>query len=155
MQRLKAAQAGQEAQSIVEERLQVLRFCPHCSGAHIVRHGTAHGLQRYRCRGCGKTFDALTRTPLARLRCRERWLDQSQVLIDGLSITAQHRVSLASPLPEPAAARQGGPAGGHRRGRRDRHPQVLQGPARAAQGARSPCAGPRRARLQARPERRA
>ncbi|MFN5164061.1 MAG: IS1595 family transposase, partial [Pseudomonadota bacterium] len=61
LQRLKAAQAGQEAHSIVEERLQVLRFCPHCSGAHIVRHGTAHGLQRYRCRGCGKTFNALTR----------------------------------------------------------------------------------------------
>jgi transposase-like protein len=96
MQRLKAAQAGQEAHSIVEERLQVLRFCPHCSGAHIVRHGTAHGLQRYRCRGCGKTFNALTRTPLARLRCRERWLDQSQVLIDGLSITrAAERLEVA------------------------------------------------------------
>jgi transposase-like protein len=96
LQRLKAAQAGQEAQSIVEERLQVLRFCPHCSGAHIVRHGTAHGLQRYRCRGCGKTFNALTRTPLARLRCRERWLDQSQVLIDGLSITrAAERLEVA------------------------------------------------------------
>ena len=96
MQRLKAAQAGQEAQSIVEERLQVLRICPHCSGAHIVRHGTAHGLQRYRCRGCGKTFNALTRTPLARLRCRERWLDQSQVLIDGLSITrAAERLEVA------------------------------------------------------------
>jgi len=93
LQRLKAAQAGQ---SIVEERLQVLRFCPHCSGAHIVRHGTAHGLQRYRCRGCGKTFNALTRTPLARLRCRERWLDQSQVLIDGLSITrAAERLEVA------------------------------------------------------------
>jgi transposase-like protein len=54
---------------------------------HVVRNGMARGLQRYRCRGCGKTFNALTRTPLARLRYRERWLDQSQALIDGLSVT--------------------------------------------------------------------
>ena len=96
MQRLKDAQAGQEAQAVVEERLQVLRFCPHCAGAHVVRHGMAHGLQRYRCRGCGKTFNALTRTPLARLRLRQRWLEQSQALIDGLSITkAAERLEVA------------------------------------------------------------
>jgi transposase-like protein len=87
LQRLKAAQAGQEVRVVTEERPQVLRFCPHCAGTHVVRHGTARGLQRYRCRGCGKTFNALTRTPLARLRYRERWLGQSQALIDGLSIT--------------------------------------------------------------------
>lgn len=38
-------------------------------------------------RDCSRTFNALTGTPLARLRYRERWLDQTQVLIDGLSIT--------------------------------------------------------------------
>lgn len=87
LQRLKAVQAGDEAQAVIEQRLQVLRVCPHCSGAHVVRHGMASGLQRYRCRGCGKTFNALTRTPLARLRLRQRWIEQSQALIDGLSIT--------------------------------------------------------------------
>jgi transposase-like protein len=87
MQRLKAAQAGDQARAIVEDRLQALRACPHCHGMHVVRNGTTRGLQRHRCRGCGRTFNALTHTPLARLRYRERWLDHSQALIDGLSIT--------------------------------------------------------------------
>lgn len=91
MQCLKAVQAGEEVHAVVEERLQVLRACPHCAGMHVVRNGMARGLQRYRCRDCGKTFNALTRTPLARLRYRERWLGQSQALIDGLSITKAAR----------------------------------------------------------------
>ena len=45
-------------------------ICPHCAGQRVVRNGQADGLQRYKCRGCGKTFNALTATPLARLRQR-------------------------------------------------------------------------------------
>ena len=42
--------------------------CAHCGAARCYRHGFHRGLQRYRCRACGKTFTALTGTPLARLR---------------------------------------------------------------------------------------
>lgn len=87
MKRLRVAQAGQQADEIVEQRQQALSMCPHCSDMHVVRNGTAGGLQRYKCRGCGKTFNSLTRTPLARLRHRSLWLEQAQALIDGLSIT--------------------------------------------------------------------
>jgi len=87
MKRLRVAQAGEQVVEIVEQRQQALRMCPHCNDMHVVRNGMAGGLQRYKCRGCGKTFNALTRTPLARLRHRGRWLDQAQALIDGLSIT--------------------------------------------------------------------
>jgi transposase-like protein len=62
-------------------------MCPHCGSWHVVRNGQARGLQRYKCRGCTRTFNALTGTPLARLRYRDRWLGQAQVLADGLSIT--------------------------------------------------------------------
>jgi hypothetical protein len=32
-------------------------LCPHCAGSHIIRFGyLRNGLQRYRCRGCSKTF---------------------------------------------------------------------------------------------------
>jgi transposase-like protein len=85
--RLNAAQANEAVRAVIEDRLQVLRMCPHCGGGHVVRNGTAGGLQRYKCRDCGRTFNALTATPLARLRYRGRWLGQAQVLIDGLSIT--------------------------------------------------------------------
>lgn len=61
--------------------------CPHCGGEHVARNGAAHGLQRYKCRGCRKTFNALTATPLARLRMKSKWLGQTAVLRDGVTIT--------------------------------------------------------------------
>jgi transposase-like protein len=89
IRQLQTLQAGEEVDAIVEERLEALRMYPHCRGRgmHSVRNGTARGLQRNLCRGCGKTFNALTGTPLAPLRYRDRLLGQPQALIDGLSIT--------------------------------------------------------------------
>ena len=57
-----------------------------------MRNGVADGLQRYKCRTCGKTFNALTGTPLARLRHKGKWLDQAQALADGLTVkrAAEH-----------------------------------------------------------------
>ncbi len=31
-------------------------FCPYCDSDSVIRHGTAKGKQRYRCRGCTRTF---------------------------------------------------------------------------------------------------
>ena len=62
------------------------RCCPHCKHDHITRWGNAHGLPRYRCNACQKTFNTLTGTPLAHLRHRECWAQYSQALIDGLSV---------------------------------------------------------------------
>lgn len=84
---LKAHEASHEVGELVERRLQGLRMCAHCRSWHVVRNGQARGLQRYKCRDCGKTFNALTGTPLARLRYRDKWLAQAQALTDGLSIT--------------------------------------------------------------------
>ena len=85
--RLRQQQARHEACAVIEKRLHDLRVCPHCRSWHVVRNGQAKGLQRYKCRGCCKTFNALTGTSLARLRYRDKWLIQAQALIDGLSIT--------------------------------------------------------------------
>lgn len=60
--------------------------CPHCHGTSIRRHGHADGLQRYRCTGCGKTFNALTGTPLARLRQRAKWLDYLDCMLGSATI---------------------------------------------------------------------
>ena len=55
-------------------RLSILprRDVPHCGTVGIVKHGRdENGQQRFRCRlplGCGRTFNALTNTPLARMR---------------------------------------------------------------------------------------
>lgn len=60
--------------------------CPHCNGERVVRNGHASGLQRYKCRACAKTFNALTATPLARLRHKDKWEHQAEVLRQGLSV---------------------------------------------------------------------
>lgn len=60
--------------------------CPSCGGTHIVKDGFATGLQRYLCRSCQRTFNALTATPLAGLHKRGKWLQHAQALGAGLSI---------------------------------------------------------------------
>src|SRR5215467_6798896 len=60
--------------------------CTHCASDRIVRWGAAHGLPRYRCLACKRTFNILTNTPLAHLRNRERWLTYVGTMLEGRSI---------------------------------------------------------------------
>lgn len=60
---------------VIEQAASERRNCPRCASARLHRHGHVDGLQRYRCADCGKTFNALTGTPLARLRHKPKWLD--------------------------------------------------------------------------------
>lgn len=62
-------------------------LCPHCGSEHVVRNGSASGLQRYKCCDCRRTFNALTGTPLARLRHKTKWLAQAELLRNGVTIT--------------------------------------------------------------------
>jgi Zn ribbon nucleic-acid-binding protein len=48
------------------------RGCPHCAGRDIVAWGRANGLARYRCKSCGRTFNAVTKTAMAGLRKKEQ-----------------------------------------------------------------------------------
>lgn len=68
------------------QRKVAITGCPHCGQAEIVRWGASSGLPRYRCKACARTFNALTKTPLARLRMREKWTTQANALIDGISV---------------------------------------------------------------------
>jgi transposase-like protein len=62
------------------------RRCPSCASDRYHRHGHANGLQRYRCRTCGRTYNDLSGTPLARLRLREKWLDYLGTVLESRSI---------------------------------------------------------------------
>lgn len=75
-----------EVRAILESRLTQAQACPHCAGTWIVRNGSASGLQRYKCRTCRRTFNTLSTTPLARLRLKAKWLQQQDVLRQGLSV---------------------------------------------------------------------
>jgi transposase-like protein len=60
--------------------------CPHCRSDDVAHWGAAHGFPRYRCGSCGRTFNILTNTPLARLRNKERWLTFVGTMIERKSI---------------------------------------------------------------------
>lgn len=80
-----AALEGQAASiGVVENRMDGL--CPHCGSTRVVRNGHADGLQRYKCRACQRSFNALTGTPLARLRQKGKWLAQAEAVREGLTI---------------------------------------------------------------------
>ena len=60
--------------------------CPRCQCLRVHRCGHASGLQRYRCCRCGRSYNALTGTPLARLRLKEKWLPYLQCVLESHSV---------------------------------------------------------------------
>lgn len=70
----------------VRQRVEITG-CPHCGSHDITLWGRSHGLPRYRCKSCKRTFNALTKTPLAGLRMKDKWLEHSRAMIDGLSLS--------------------------------------------------------------------
>ena len=91
--------------------------CPHCGSRKLQRWGHVSGLPRYRCTECRRSFNALTGTPLARLRKKELWAEQAQALITGESVGSvatrcdvavttafrwRHRFLMAPALDKPA-----------------------------------------------------
>jgi len=71
---------------IIESRFDADGVCPFCGHNRYYRHGFANKLQRYRCRECKKTFNALTGTPFTRLRHKNKWLNYFKALADSLTI---------------------------------------------------------------------
>jgi len=72
--------------ALLNERVAASPICPRCGSARVQRWGKIDGVQRLRCRGCTRTFNPLTGTPLARLRRRDLWLGHARVLEAGLSL---------------------------------------------------------------------
>lgn len=71
--------------------------CARCASERFVGWGAAHGLPRYRCLDCKRTFNILTNTPLAHLRNRERWLTYVGTMVEGRSIRGSASACAVSP----------------------------------------------------------
>lgn len=73
----------QQAERLLQAHFEAAPHCPHCGEARPWRYGHASGLQRWRCRACRSTFNALTGTPLARLRLKDKWLHFLRSMMPG------------------------------------------------------------------------
>lgn len=80
-----------EVVATIEDRLRDHRRCPHGDTTGAVKCGRANGLQRYRCKACRRSFNALTGTPLARLRHKDRWLAFADSLKDRMAVRRSAR----------------------------------------------------------------
>ena len=67
-ERRKAPRTERDALATIGEQKVERLGCAHCGAAEIVGWGRSHGLPRYRCKACGRTFNAATGTGMARLR---------------------------------------------------------------------------------------
>ena len=83
---LKPAVNQGDVAAIIEEAAAPGLCCPRCQGRQLYRHGAKSGLQRFRCRTCGRTFNSLTGTPLAHLRHKAKWLDFSDCMLDSRTV---------------------------------------------------------------------
>jgi transposase-like protein len=87
-ERVKTLAERADSARLIAERLGTPTGCAHCGSEAVVRFGYSAGQQRFRCKACGKTFMALTATPMQRLREREKWVAYAECLSQGMTIRA-------------------------------------------------------------------
>ena len=71
---------------LLDNRILAKGECLYCKSSNVKKWGRQSGLQRMRCFDCGKSFNALTGTPLAHLRKKDEWLKMAAALKDGLTV---------------------------------------------------------------------
>ena len=76
----------QQTIAIIEAAAAATLACPRCGARRLHRDGHANGLQRYQCVRCGRTFNSLTGTPLARLRHKGKWLAYLDTMLDSATV---------------------------------------------------------------------
>lgn len=82
---------AQDAVTVIAAAKVTRDGCPHCSEQNIAPWGWSNGMRRYRCGDCRRTFNAATKTALARLRKKEGWLRQGEALSEGVSLAEAAR----------------------------------------------------------------
>ena len=83
---LSSKSQGEAALAAIELAVDQDRTCPRCNTKGAVSRGKVRQLRRYYCKGCGRTFDALTGTPLSGLHHKEKWLAFGEAMLDGDTI---------------------------------------------------------------------
>jgi transposase-like protein len=84
-----------EVVATIELARAPLLACPRCACSEHWRHGRANGLQRFRCKRCARTYNALSGTPMARLRHKAKWLDFCATMLEPAT-TVRHAAESVS-----------------------------------------------------------
>jgi hypothetical protein len=109
--------APEGAGSSTQRRQAPLSLAPGQEAQGAVCWEHANAFARYHCNSCG-ALNALTKTPIARLREMERWLDTVNAMIEGLSLPKAPRrdgiraatAFRSRPRSQPSLGKLGAPA---------------------------------------------
>jgi transposase-like protein len=71
---------------VIREAESTIKACPRCGDIDIAKAGHKDGMQRFLCKGCKRTFNAKTGTPMARLRMDNKHIQNAEFMIEGLSL---------------------------------------------------------------------
>lgn len=92
-QALEQAGTPDDVLEIINSRAARCHVCPHCNATEAWRWGYNSGVQRYRCKQCRKTFNALTGTSLARLKRKDAWMAHAEAMQNGLTIRESAKIA--------------------------------------------------------------
>lgn len=77
---------NQVGQAIADHE-ETISHCPHCDSHELNRWGmTKQGIQRFKCKSCFKTFNALADSPLYRMKKAEKWIEYTKLMWEGVSL---------------------------------------------------------------------
>ena len=71
---------------LIQPLFDSLSQCPHCHFNHFKKWGKSGSIQRYRCKGCLKTFNNKTNTPLAKLHKSHLWEEYARCMMLRLTL---------------------------------------------------------------------
>ena len=82
-----------EEDVVVRDRASSVCRCPHCHSGIFAKWGKCRqGLQRFRCKACGTTFNGFTGTRFAYMKKREKLLAHARCMVEGFSIRRTAKV---------------------------------------------------------------
>ena len=77
---------NQVGQAIAEHE-EMISHCLYCDAHKLNRWGmTKQGIQRFKCKACNKTFNALADSPLYRMKKAEKWIEYTKLMWEGVSL---------------------------------------------------------------------
>ncbi|MFU2509834.1 IS1595 family transposase [Pseudoalteromonas sp. ASV78] len=77
---------NQVGQAIADHEKSI-SHCAHCDSHNLNRWGmTKQGIQRFKCKSCNKTFNALADSPLYRMKKAEKWIEYTKLMWEGVSL---------------------------------------------------------------------
>jgi transposase-like protein len=78
--------SNQVGQAIADHE-ETISHCLHCNSHQLNRWGmTRQGIQRFKCKSCNKTVNALADSPLYRMKKSEKWIEYTTLMWGGVSL---------------------------------------------------------------------